>query len=290
MFHRFIDPKNDFAFKKLFGSEQHKDVLIAFLNDMVVFKEGLPIKNVTFLETIQDPKIAIQKTSILDILCEDSRGHRYVVEMQVAKEKGFEKRAQFYAANVYCNQSTRGAAYQDLKEVIFLAVCDCVLFPNKTAFKSDHIILDKESFEHDLKDFSFTFLELPKFQKKEDELHTIVDRWAYFFKHAEETSGLEIEELMANYPMIIKAYKVLNHIAKDEAELLFYQRLQMAEMDEKAKADYNYEEGVEEGVKQGIEMGIEVGIETGRGLARKEMIEQLLRSGMSQEEVVRLLG
>ncbi|HCC24662.1 MAG TPA: transposase, partial [Holosporales bacterium] len=93
MLTKFLDPKNDFAFKRIFGTEKNKDILIHFLNDMLTFKDRALIQDVTFLKTIQDPETASKKTSIVDILCKDENDNRYIVEMQVAKEKGFEKRA-----------------------------------------------------------------------------------------------------------------------------------------------------------------------------------------------------
>ncbi len=117
---------------------------------------------------MQDPVTAAKKTSLVDILCKDEKGNRYIVEMQVAKEKGFEKRAQYYASKAYITQAANGGTYQDLNKVIFLAISDFVMFPQKKEYKSDHVILDKKSHENDLKDFSLTFLELPKFNKDPD--------------------------------------------------------------------------------------------------------------------------
>src|SRR4029079_7956488 len=153
MFSKYLDPKNDVAFKKIFGTEKNKDILIHFLNDMLTFKEKSPIREVTFLQPVQNPDIASKKTSIVDILCSDEKGNQYIVEMQVAKEKGFEKRAQYYASKAYISQSIKGGEYHDLKEVIFLAISDFVMFPQKPDYKSDHVILDKKSHENDLKDF-----------------------------------------------------------------------------------------------------------------------------------------
>ena len=85
--------------------------------------------------------------------------------MQVARTEGFAKRAQYYAAKAYANQMNNGDDYPKLKQIIFLAITNFVMFPDKKGYKSDHVILDKESYAHDLKDFSFTFLELPKFDK-----------------------------------------------------------------------------------------------------------------------------
>ena len=145
MFSKFLDPKNDVAFKKIFGTDKNKDILIHFLNDMITFKGQSSIVEVTFLKTTQDPETAAKKTSIVDILCKDEKGNTYIVEMQVAKEKGFEKRAQYYASKAYIAQADVGGEYHALKEIIFLAISNFIMFPNKSGFKSDHVILDKES-------------------------------------------------------------------------------------------------------------------------------------------------
>ena len=86
--------------------------------------------------------------SIVDILCRDQNDNTYIVEMQVAKEKGFEKRAQYYASKAYISQANAGGEYHKLKEIIFIAISDFIIFPNKEEYKSDHIILDRISHEN----------------------------------------------------------------------------------------------------------------------------------------------
>mgnify|MGYP002628543092 FL=1 len=178
---KFLDPKNDVAFKKIFGSEKHKDILIHFINDVLELKDNDQIYEVEFLSTIQDAEIASKKQSIVDVLCRDKNGVQIIVEMQVAPTKGFEKRAQYYAAKAYSRQLNKGqeadGLYENLKAVIFIAIADYIVFPDKTEFKSEHVILDKNSHEHDLQDFSFTFVELPKFKKEKiEELDTTLDK------------------------------------------------------------------------------------------------------------------
>jgi predicted transposase/invertase (TIGR01784 family) len=128
---KFLDPKNDYAFKKIFGTEKNKDILIHFLNDVIAFPGNGKIQNVTFLKTIQEPETAAQKTSLVDIMCQDEKGLYYIVEMQVAKDKGFAKRAQYYASRVYTSQMQSGQKFHELKEVIFLAIVDFTMFPEK---------------------------------------------------------------------------------------------------------------------------------------------------------------
>jgi predicted transposase/invertase (TIGR01784 family) len=244
---KFLDPKNDYAFKKIFGTEKNKDILIHFLNDMLVFKEKKPIVEVTFLKTIQDPEISSKKTSVVDVLCTDQDKNIYVVEMQVASHKGFEKRAQYYAAKAYISQMNKGGQYENLKEVIFLAIADFIMFPNKESYKSDHVILDKETFEQDLKDFSFTFLELEKFTKGKDDLQTMIEKWAYYFKHADETSEKELHEIFEQDVIIRRAYEELNRFSWNEEELLAYEEVLKKDMDYEASMEKKFDEGKAEG-------------------------------------------
>ena len=282
MLSKFLDPKNDFAFKKIFGTEKNKDILIHFLNDMITFKGNGTIKEVTFLKTIQDPETAATKTSIVDILCKDEKGNQYIVEMQVAKEKGFEKRAQYYASKAYISQMHVGGEYYDLKEIIFLAISDFTMFPKKKNFKSDHVILDKESYENDLKDFSFTFLELPKFNKSMDELTNIVEKWIYFFKHAEDTSENDLEKIIGHDEIIERAYEELNRFSWNQEELLTYDQAEKYEGCYIASMAQKYDEGMEKGVK--------IGIEKGREERDKEIAKAMLFNGIDLEIIAGVTG
>jgi predicted transposase/invertase (TIGR01784 family) len=274
MLSKFLDPKNDVAFKKIFGSEKHKDILIHFLNDMIQFDEGLPIQDVTFLKTVQDPDIAAKKTSMVDVLCRDKKGNTYIVEMQVARTKGFEKRAQYYAAKAYCSQMNAGESYTDLKQVIFLAITNFVMFPEKGAYKSDHVTLDRHTLENDLKAFSFTFVELPKFQKNIHDLESISDKWCYFFKHATETSEDDVEEIIGKDTIMKQAYKALSRFSWNEEELLTY------EQDLKHERDY----------VSSMEQKFEEGVARGELKAKLEIAEALRQSGMSDVQIMALTG
>ena len=95
---KFLDPKNDVAFRRIFGSEDNKDILIHFVNDVLELKGKDKIKEVTFLSTIQIPEIASKKQSVVDVLCKDENGVQLIIEMQVSPQEGFEKRAQYYPA------------------------------------------------------------------------------------------------------------------------------------------------------------------------------------------------
>src|SRR3989338_6166763 len=291
MLTKFLDPKNDFAFKRIFGTEKNKDILIHFLNDILTFKDRALIQDVTFLKTIQDPETASKKTSIVDILCKDENDNRYIVEMQVAKEKGFEKRAQYYASKAYISQANAGGEYHNLREVIFLAIAEFVMFPKKKQWKSEHVILDRNSYEHDLKDFSFTFLELPKFQKSIAELSTISDKWMYFFKNAEETTESDLEKLVGKDMIIERAYEELDRFHWNEEELLTYDQAEKYEGAYIASMAQKYDEGLEKGLEKGREEGREEGKREEKILIAKALLAKgvaldliALTTGLSKEE------
>src|SRR3990167_3267722 len=291
MITKFLDPKNDFAFKKIFGTEKNKDILIHFLNDMLTFKEKYPIEDVTFLKTVQDPETAAKKTSIVDILCRDEKGNQYIVEMQVVKEKGFEKRAQYYAAKAYVSQMVEKGKYEDLKEVIFLAITDFIMFPKRKEYKSEHVILDIDTHDHHLRDFSFTFFELPKFHKSINELSNVVEKWLYFFKHAEETSEKDLYKIIGQDEIIERAYEELNRFSWNEAELNTYEQEQKYEWDQIAIMDQKYDEGIEKGREEGREEGkYERNMEIAKSLLLQGVnIETIAKATtLSKEEISKL--
>ncbi|MGL9719132.1 MAG: Rpn family recombination-promoting nuclease/putative transposase, partial [Wolbachia sp.] len=195
---------------------------------------------------------------------------------------GFEKRAQFYASKAYSSQASVGAKYQDLKEVIFIAITDFILFPKKAAYKSDHVVLDKKTYEHDLKDFSFTFVELPKFPKtKEDQLENIVEKWCYFFKYASETSEKDLKKIVGEDVIIGQAYDQLVKYNWTDDERALYEWIEKNENDNVSCLNQKFNEGKKEGIQighekgreEGIQIGEERGIQIGHEKGREEGIQ-----------------
>jgi predicted transposase/invertase (TIGR01784 family) len=258
MLSKFLDPKNDLAFRRIFGTERNKDILVHFLND--IFGRSIdPIEQVTFLREMQAPEVQSQRVSIVDILCQDTEGNRFIVEMQVAREPGFEKRAQYYAAKTYIEQREKGVKYQDLKEVTLLSIADFVLFPNKPAYLSHHVILDKNSMERDLKDFSFSFLELPKFHKTKEQLITMTEKWTYFFKHAAETTEADLLSVVGNDMILERAYEELNRFGWTTEELREYDAIDMKQCADEAILQGARAEGMAEGMAKGMAEGMAEG-------------------------------
>ena len=295
---KFLDPKNDIAFKRIFGTERNKDILIHFINDILQLKGNNRIKEVTFLSTIQDPEIASKKQSIVDVLCRDENGVQIIVEMQVSPQEGFEKRAQYYAAKAYSRQLNSGkkdgSRYIDLKAVVFIAIIDNIIFPDKLPYKSDHIILDKNSYENDLKDFSFTFIELPKFKITDINLLTnIVEKWCFFFKNANQTTEADSRTIANHDDVIERAYEELNQFNWTEEELLTYEREIKRVMDNQAVEDYKIKQEryrLEQAEALGMKKGMEKGIEEGRIKRNIEISRIMILEGYDIEETIKIVG
>jgi len=245
MLTKFLNPKNDLAFKRIFGNERNKDILIHFLND-IFDRTTVPIEKVTFLKLSQDPEIAALRASLIDVLCEDAEGNRFIVEMQINNEAGFEKRAQYYAAKAYIEQRGKGIEFADLKEVTFLAITDFTLFPEKEAYLSHHVMLDKQTYERNLKDFSFSFLELPKFKKTKNQLTTMIEKWAYFFKKATTTNEKDVPLIVGTDIILQRAYDELNRFSWTVEEMRAYDSVDMKQAADRAVLRAAKEEGIQE--------------------------------------------
>ncbi len=281
---KFLDPKNDLAFKRIFGTERNKDILIHFLNDIFA-GEVAPIEKVEFMKPIQEPEIASQRVSIVDIMCKAAIGDQFIIEMQVLHEPGFEKRAQFYAARAYIDQRQAGTKYHDLKQVIFLAITDFTLFPNKPSYLSHHHVLDKKTLERDLKDFSFSFLELPKFNHTIAELHTMTEKWAYFFKHGTETSENEMLQIAGQDIIITRAYEELNRYSWTPEELRTYNSIDMKREADAAILQGALSRGKEEGLVEGLTKGLAEGLTKGLAEGLTKGLVEGVKKGAEEKQL-----
>src|SRR5215212_3857780 len=183
----FGDPKTDFIFQRIFGSEDHKTALIGFLNDILQLDDAHRVTSVMLLPPEQRPKVAELKHSIVDVKCVDARGTTYVVEMQVLNVEAFEKRVVYNVAKAYTNQLDVGEVYPDLDDVIGISICDFELWPHKD---EPHIPMlsrwrmqEQTTGRRGLPQLQFVFLELPKHDLSRPPV-TSIDKWAYFFRKA----------------------------------------------------------------------------------------------------------
>jgi predicted transposase/invertase (TIGR01784 family) len=225
---QFADIKNDIAFRKIFGNETKTEILISFLNAVLKLEGSKQITWVEILNPYQLPIVLGAKSTILDIKAKDQRGNEYIVEMQVTDKIGFAKRVVFYTAKSYSSQLQSGENYYNLKPTIFIGILNFT-FLETTNYLSRHLILDAETQEHQLKDLDFNFIELPKFNKAEQELSSLVEKWIYFIKNAE---NLNVIPASVDDVGLKLAYTEADRHTWTKADLAAYDYARMRETDE----------------------------------------------------------
>ncbi|WP_437570367.1 Rpn family recombination-promoting nuclease/putative transposase [Sorangium sp. So ce542] len=253
----FADPKTDFVFKRLFGSEEQKDLIVALLNGLLELDETHRIVSVELLAPEQRPAVAELKHSIVDVKCRDARGVTYVVEMLVLNVEGFEKRVVYNVAKAYVGQLGRGQLYPELNDIIGITICDFELWPSgegrRVPMLSRWRMQEQHGGERGLGQLQFVFLELPKYDVSRPP-QTVVERWAYFFREAENLTM--VPEVLAQ-PPYVDALEAARTAGFTEEEWEAYLRAGMALQDERGALSLARTEGRREGQEEGLRQGIE---------------------------------
>ena len=283
---RFVDPKNDVAFKKIFGDEQHKEILIAFLNAVLDLKGMQEIADIEILNPYQAPKLELLKYTLLDLRAVDKRGVTFIVEMQVEEIEGYKKRFQYYAAKAYAGQIERGEEYMKLNQVVFIGILDFTAFKSKH-YLSRHVLLNLETKDQDLSEIEFNFIELPKFKKQEEELTTLLDKWTFFIKHA---GRLDVIPENTDISALKSAYDVAERFRWSKEELEVYDYWSMKLQDERGALTVAERRGLEAGRKEGLEAGRKEGITEGEKAAQMATARALLADGMDTALIAKYTG
>lgn len=266
----FLNPTNDLAFTKIFGNEKKKHILISFLNSILRLPTNKQITEVSLLNPKQAPHLPGTKETILDVRCHDQTGSEYIVEMQVIPQAFFDKRVLYYAAKTYSQQLNKGDRYHELKPIIFLGILN-FNFTADAHYLSTHCIHNIETKEHVLRDFRFTFAELPKFNKTETELQSIEDKWLFFLKNAKKLT--EIPEVIRE-AAIREAFEIVNSLNWDKETLHLYTMRNIYLQDEINRVLYGYNKGKIEGKIE----------------SQHDIACTMLEDGMTQEIVAKYTG
>jgi predicted transposase/invertase (TIGR01784 family) len=281
---RFINPKTDYAFKKIFGSEQSHDVLISFLN-AILHDGNKVIRDLEILNPYLAPRIRGVKATYLDVKAKLDNDTTVIIEMQVLNIEGFEKRILYNAAKAYSTQLGVGQDYNLLDPVIALTITDFEMFPEIDQLISRFILKEKDFLiDYPIYDIELVFVELPKFKKEVDDLETLADKWLYFLKCARQLDL--VPESMKSIPEIKQAFEMANEVN------LTPEQIEDMEMQEMFIHDQR------NAIKKALNQGRQEGLEEGKLAAKLEMARKLLdilddaaisqASGLSLVEVQRL--
>jgi predicted transposase/invertase (TIGR01784 family) len=213
-----IDPKVDYAFKRIFGIEANTPILLDLLNAVLDPPPGRRIEALELCNPFNEKETSADKLSIVDVKARDERGEYYNVEMQMHAGPAYPERVLYYWAKIYSNQLAAADDYDELKPTFSISFVNDVLFADVPEY---HSIFELRNVLRPQVVFSpcqaIHLVELPKFRKRVEDLGGPFDRWCYFLKHA---ASLDSEQLPAvlHSPALERALEVLNVISKTDLE------------------------------------------------------------------------
>jgi predicted transposase/invertase (TIGR01784 family) len=242
-----LNPKVDFAFKKLFASPENKDLLISFINSML--SEHEQISDIELKNPYNIANYRKGKMTILDIKAVDEKGVWYDIEMQLAEQSFYEKRAFYYWAKVYSDQIESGDDFETLRKTIAINILD-FNYIDEEDFHNVYKVYNEKSKKEFSNIFEMHFVELNKFNKDYSNLTSTLDRWVTFLNRAYEIDVNKIPEELAIDKEVKKALEKLDIMYLDSEEREIYENDLKAMRDYKAELKTAERKGREEGIKQ----------------------------------------
>ena len=272
---RYISLLTDFGFKRIFGTTPNKDLLINFLNSL--FEGFQVIKDVKYLNSEHVGDVYAERKAIFDVYCENERGEKFIVEMQNAYQRYFKDRSLFYSTFPIREQAPKGADWNfKLDHVYTVALLNFDL--KEEAFDQDDInhdvgLLDKKTHKVFNDKLSFKYVEIAKFDKTEDELVTLYDKWLYVLKNLSR---------LDKRPAALKE-KIFSKLF-GEAEIAKFTPTELKEYEDSLKA---YRD-VKNSIDTALEKGREEGREEGKNLKAIQIAKKMLAAGMDIDTVIKM--
>jgi len=284
---RYINPLTDFGFKKLFGTEPNKDLLIDFLNQ--ILPERHQIKDLNYSRNEQLGQAELDRKAIFDLYCIGESGERFIVEVQKAKQNYFKDRSIYYSSFPIQEQAKKGDWDFKQDPVYTVGILDFIFDDHKNEDELLHLIeLKNQRCEVFYDKLKFIYIELPKFKKTQEELEDHFEKWLYVFRHLSELQDRPQQLQDRIFQKLFEAAEIAKFTVEEreayEESLKYYR-------DIKNVVDTSRAEGFEEGIEQGLEQGLEKrSVEIAKEMKEEnESIEKIMRyTGLSREEIEKL--
>ena len=291
---RYVNFYTDFAFKKLFGTEANKDLLISFLNSLLAGKEE--IKKLTYLNSEHLGTMESDRKAVFDVYCENEKGEKFLIEMQKAEQQFFKDRSIFYSTFPIREQAQRGNWNYRLKAVYTIGILNfCFDDSDPGYFHHEVKLMDTKTKEVFYDKLSYIYLEMPKFTKTEDELENLFDKWLFAIRHLPDL----LERPQRLYEKVFERFFEQAEIAKfNRQERLEYEDSLKAYRDwfsvmETAKNKSRAEglaEGRAEGRAEGLAEGLEKGLVEGRAEGIRTMVSNMKKEGLDNAFIAKMTG
>ncbi len=286
---KFINPFTDFGFKKLFGEESNKDILMDFLNELLREEQG-EIKSLRFMKNEQIGSLDADRRAVFDLYCESERGEKFIVEMQKAKQDFFKERSVFYATFPIREQAMKGTWNYDLKAVYTIGILDFI-------FQEDKAEPDKVVYRVKLQDIetckvfydklTFIYLEMPKFKKPLSECRTHFEKWLFLLKNLGELDSRPPRLKERIFTKLFGAAEIANF---NQAQMSAYQESLKVYWDMQSVLDTAKAEGKAEGRTEGRIEGEKIGVEKGKLEEKREVARRLSAKGVALSDIAEITG
>jgi len=275
---RYINIYTDFAFKKVFGTEANKDLLISFLNQLMGLTGDSEITDVTYLNPEQLGDNINERRAVYDVYCSTGNGEHFIVEMQKAKQDHFKDRALYYSSFAIREQGTKGSILKPwdykLMPVYVVGILNFVMDEEDEAVITRVTLKDDRNREFN-KNLQFIFIEMPKFTKEETELETFLDKWLYVIKNI---SRLDDKPQALTEGIFKKLF--------DVAEISQFSKLDRAEYEESLKVFWDFSNVLSTAERKGRAEGRAEG-ERDEKLRNAKKMKQ---KGLSSEDIAEITG
>lgn len=282
-----LDPRVDIVFKRIFGSEHNRDVLLAFLNS--TFREAgeTPLTEIVLLNPYTEADSPQDKQSIMDIKARTAMGELLNIEMQLFNPYHMEKRTLFYWAEMYYHQIPKGSNYNTLKKCVTINILNYSFLPNNRYHNVFHLREDHTNIAL-IDDIEIHVLELTKLDRQSVALEQggLVN-WLLFLKGVDKSHW---EVLTMNEPMIKKAMDTLEFLSQDAQARMAYDARMKALSDEKTRLEGAWEDGLAAGRAKGMEEGIKEGIQQGKVQEKRNLASKLLKLGTDPAIIAEATG
>jgi predicted transposase/invertase (TIGR01784 family) len=277
---KYINPFTDYGFKRLFGEEPNKDLLLDFLNELLKHEQG-KITELTYLKSDKLGSSEEDRRAVFDLYCQNERGEKFIVELQKTKQKFFKDRTVYYSTFPIREQAQRGSDWSfELKAVYTVAILDFVFDEDQNEpdkFRYDVKLTDTETCQVFYDKLTFVYLEMPKFQKDIKDLTTKFEKWMFVIRNLNKLDRIPDELREGIFERLFEVAEIARFSPE---EVQAYEDSLKSYRDLKNSLDTAYEEGIEQGIEQGIKQVAINGIKQGKG---DELIMEL--TGLSSEQI-----
>jgi predicted transposase/invertase (TIGR01784 family) len=292
---KYINPFTDYGFKRLFGEEPNKNLLLDFLNELLKEEQG-GITELQYLKNEQLGRSEVNRKAIFDLYCTNENGEKFIVELQKTKQKFFKDRTLYYSTFPIQEQAKKGTEWNfELRKVYTIAILDFVFDEDKEEpekYRYDIKLSDIETHSVFYDKLMFIYLEMPKFNKDVSELKTRFEKWLYIIKNLHKLDRIPEKLKETIFLQLFETAEISKFNPKEyqeyEDSIKYYRDLKNSfDTAREEGMTQGKREGFLQGIKKGIEKGIKKGIEKGKYEGQISLAVEMLKNNEPVEKIMK---